>query len=175
VVAAEVARLLGAPLDAAVVRKLGVPTHPEFAMGAIARGVRVMDPTIVRDTGVSPEQFAFVEDMETVELDRRIGRFRADGSRIDIAGRVAIVVDDGVATGATATAACLALRARGPAAVVLAVPVAPATWRPEPGVVDRFIVGHAPRDFWAVGQFYRDFAQTTDEEVERLLTPDLPR
>ena len=89
-------------------------------------------------------------------------------------GRTAIVVDDGIATGSTATAACRSLKARGAARVVLAVPVAPAAWRPNPGVVDQYVCPHPIQDFWAVGQFYRDFTQTTDEEVTRALSADLP-
>lgn len=172
VVAGEVARALDAPLDVAVVRKLGAPSNQEFAVGAIADGVRVLSPGAVRTAGVTPEQLNFVEDMERVELRRRIRRFGEP--RIEVDGRVAIVVDDGVATGATAIAACKAVQARGAVRVILATPVAPAGWRPGNDVCDEYVCLSAEADFWAVGQFYDDFTQTEDEEVERLLAPDLP-
>jgi putative phosphoribosyl transferase len=168
VVAAEVARILGLPLDVAVVRKLGAPSQEEFAVGAIAEGVRVVHPDAVRAGGVTPEQLVFVEDLERAELDRRRRAFpRTSGS---LKGRIAIVVDDGVATGATAEAACLALRAESPDRVLLAVPVAPFAWRPDPGTADEYVCPHQIMDFWAVGQFYDDFTQTTDGEVARLLS-----
>ena len=172
VVAAEVARVLGLPLGAAVVRKLGTPGHEEFAVGAIAEGVRIVDPKAVRQGGVTPAQLASVEERERAELERRARAF--DPSPIDVAGKVVIVVDDGVATGSTAMAACRAQRSRGAAQIVLAVPVAPAGWEAEASVVDRFVCPHLVADFWAVGQFYDDFTQTKDEEVARLLARDLP-
>lgn len=167
VVAAEVARALGSPLDVAVVRKLGAPSNQEFAVGAIADGVRVVSPGAVQNAGVTPEQLNFVEDMERVELRRRIERFGQP--RLDVIGRTAIIVDDGVATGATAIAACQSLKARGAASVVLAAPVAPANWRPGQDVCDEYICLAPQPDFWAVGQFYDDFTQTEDAEVEHLL------
>lgn len=167
VVAAEVARALGLALDVAVVRKLGSPSHEEFAVGAIADGLRVVHPDAVRAGGITEEQLAAVEHLERIELDRRLRAFPR--SRGVIAGVTAIVVDDGVATGATAVAACRALRAEGPERVVLAVPVAPLAWRPGADAVDEFVCPHRVRDFWAVGQFYDDFTQTEDEEVARLL------
>lgn len=170
VVAAAVARSLGLPLAAAVVRKLGAPSHEEFAVGAIAGGVRVVNDAALRASRVTPEQLAFVEDMERVELRRRGALFHTDD---DVERITAIVVDDGIATGATATAACLSLRARGAETIVLAAPVAPADWRPERDVVDEYICPHPVRDFWAVGQFYDDFTQTSDAEVVELLTHDL--
>lgn len=171
VVAAAVARTLGLPLDAAVVRKLGAPSNEEFAIGAIAEGVRVVNPDAVQWGGVSPEQLAFVEDLERVELHRRIRRFAT--TSVPLAGRTAIIVDDGIATGATMTAACLAARAKGAASVVAAVPVAPREWRPDASI-DEFVCPHREQGFWAVGPYYADFTQTTDEEVEGLLSPDLP-
>ncbi|WP_221583309.1 phosphoribosyltransferase [Microbacterium sp. G2-8] len=165
VVAAEVARALDAPLDSAVVRKLGAPMNEEFAIGAIAEGVRVVDSAAARHVGAGPEQVAFVEDMERVELARRRSLFeRTSGS---LAGHTALVVDDGIATGATAMAACAAVRGRGPDRVVLAVPVAPAGWRPEG--VDAYACLFPASEFWAVGSFYDDFTQTTDDEVTGLL------
>ena len=167
VVAAEVARALHLPLGVAVVRKLGAPRQEEFAIGAIAEGVRVVNPDAIR--GVTPEELAVVEELERIELRRRTRLFAP--APIELAGRVAVIVDDGVATGATATAACRAIRAAAPAQIVLAVPVAPAQWRPDAKEVDDFVCPHPMRDFWAVGQFYEDFTQTTDEEVARLLRP----
>jgi putative phosphoribosyl transferase len=172
VVAAEVARALALPLAAAVVRKLGTPAREEYAIGAIAEGVTVMNPDAVRHGEVTAEQLALVEDRERVELARRLRLFAAFPP--SITGRTAIVVDDGVATGATAMAACRALRGQGAARIVLAAPVAPAAWTPDQAFVDEFVCPHPIKDFWAVGQFYADFSQTTDGEVTRLLSPDLP-
>ncbi|MET0830469.1 MAG: phosphoribosyltransferase family protein [Microbacterium sp.] len=172
VVAAEVARALDLPLAAAVVRKLGAPSHEEYAVGAIADGVKIVNEDAVREGGVTAEQLAFVEDHERVELERRMRLFA--GATPVISRRTAIVVDDGVATGATAIAACRALRAQGASHIILAVPVAPAHWRPGSEVADEYICPHRIQDFWAVGQFYIDFRQTTDGEVSRLLSRDLP-
>ncbi|QIG40740.1 hypothetical protein G5T42_15710 [Microbacterium sp. 4R-513] len=172
VVAAEVARLLGLPLGVAVVRKLGAPAHEEFAVGAIAEGVRIVDPHALRQGGVTAAQLASVEEHERAELERRTRAF--DPDPLDVRGLTVIVVDDGVATGSTAMAACRAQHARGASLIVLAVPVAPASWRPEASVVDAYVCPHPIADFWAVGQFYDDFRQTEDEEVARLLARDLP-
>ncbi|MFH8249790.1 phosphoribosyltransferase [Microbacterium sp. B2969] len=172
VVAAEVARALALPLGVAVVRKLGAPSREEFAVGAIADGVRVVDPAATRLHGVTPEELAAVEASERVELERR-NRLFAE-TPLEVEGRTAIIVDDGIATGATATAACRAQRGRGAARIVLAAPVAPLRWLPEDTVVDEFVCPHREREFWAVGQFYDDFTQTSDEEVARLLARDLP-
>ncbi|MFE7844810.1 phosphoribosyltransferase [Microbacterium sp. NPDC057407] len=171
VVAAAVASELGLELTAAVVRKLGSPVHEEYALGAIADGVRVVDDDAARRERVSPAQLAGVEQAERRELRRRSEAF--GGSTVEVAGRDVIVVDDGIATGATATAACRWLRLRHPSRIVLAVPVAPAAWRPQPEDADAYICPHPQRDFWAVGAFYTDFAQTTDAEVVELLSPDL--
>lgn len=172
VVAAEVSRALELPLAAAVVRKLGTPSREEYAVGAIAEDVTVVDDGAVRRAGVSAEDLALVEYRERAELERRLRLF--GGSPPLLAGRTAIVVDDGVATGATATAACRSVRGQGAARIILAVPVAPADWRPPAEEVDLYICPHPIRDFWAVGQFYTDFTQTEDGEVARLLSRERP-
>ncbi|MEI3848249.1 MULTISPECIES: phosphoribosyltransferase [unclassified Microbacterium] len=170
VVAAAVAQELGLPLDAVVVRKLGAAGHEEFAVGAIAEGVRIVTPGAVRWAGMSEGDVERVEEAEREELQRRTDAY---GSRpADLTGRTALVVDDGVATGASAVAACRAVRARGATRVVLAVPVAPHRWRPPADAVDEFVCPHREADFWAVGQYYDDFGQTTDAEVVALLAGD---
>jgi putative phosphoribosyl transferase len=171
VVAAEVARRPRSAVGGRGRRKLGAPSHEEYAVGAIAEGVKIVNPDAVRQGGVTAEQLAFVEDLERVELERRQRLFGA--STLAITGKTAIVVDDGVATGATAMAACEALRRQGASRIILAVPVAPARWQPGPSV-DEYICPHRIEDFWAVGQFYTDFRQTSDGEVSRLLSRDLP-
>ncbi|WP_330241969.1 phosphoribosyltransferase [Streptomyces sp. NBC_00525] len=170
-VAFRVAQELGAPLDVIVVRKLGVPRHPELGFGAIGEGgVRVISDDIVRRAGVSESEIASVERAEEAELLRRARAFRGDRPRIPLEGRTAVLVDDGIATGATALAACAVARAQGAAHVVLAVPVAPpsaaARLREE---ADELVCLSAPAGFSAVGEWYRDFGQTPDEEVVALL------
>lgn len=167
VVAAEVARALALPLAVVVVRKLGAPSHEEFAVGAIAEGVKVLNDAALDAGYATPEQLAVVEEHERSELGRRTALFAA--SVDEVARRTAIVIDDGIATGASATVACRSLRAQGVGRVVLAVPVAPADWRPPADAADEYVCLHPERDFWAVGQFYDDFAQTNDDEVVRLL------
>jgi putative phosphoribosyl transferase len=166
-VAAEVAAALGAPLDVIVVRKLGVPFQPELGMGAIGEdGARVVNDQIVRAAGVTDAQLAEVEARERVELERRSRTFRGDRPRIPLEGRTAVVVDDGLATGSTARAACQVARAHGAARVVLAVPVAPRDWVSRMGRdADELVCVDTPEPFHAIGQFYADFPQTTDEEV----------
>ncbi len=166
-VAAEVARALGAPLDVIVVRKLGVPSQPELAMGAIGEGgVRVVDDRMVVATGVTATALAAVEAAERRELARRADRFRGRRPAVELAGRTVVVVDDGMATGSTARAACEVARAHGAARVVLAVPVAPAGWQDEmAGVADEYVAVATPEPFGAVGRFYVDFRPTTDDEV----------
>jgi putative phosphoribosyl transferase len=166
-VALEVAQALDAPLDVIVVRKLGVPFQPELGMGAIGEdGVRIVNDDVVQMAGVSDREFAAVEDRERAELERRARRFRGDRSRTELDGRTAVIVDDGVATGSTARAACQVARARGAARVVLAVPVAPPGWTERMGAdADELIALETPEPFFAIGEFYADFSQTSDEEV----------
>ncbi len=166
-VAAEVAAALGAPLDVIVVRKLGTPGHEELGMGAIGEGaVRVLNDEIVRSVGASAEQLAAVETAERAELERRARRFRGDRPRLDLAGKTAVVVDDGIATGSTAIAALQVVRVLGASRVVLATPVAPhGIERRVAPFADELVVLDTPRWFSAVGQFYDDFDQTSDAEV----------
>lgn len=166
-VAAEVALALGAPLDVIVVRKLGVPSEPELAMGAVGEGgVRVLVPEIVSRAGVTDDELAGVERQERAELDRRAQRFRGERTRISLVGRSAVVVDDGIATGSTARAACQVARAQGAARVVLAVPVAPFDWALRlHDDADELIALAAPRLLRAIGGWYTDFSQSSDEEV----------
>jgi putative phosphoribosyl transferase len=167
-VAAEVARRLGAPLDAFVVRKLGVPGQPELAMGAIASGgVVVRNEAVIAGRRLTPEQVAAVVAAEEAELARREQAYRGDRPPVAVAGRLVIVVDDGFATGATARAAVRAVRARDPARLVLAVPVAPRD--ADAGDADQLVALARPWPFGAVGRHYRDFAATTDDEVRALL------
>jgi putative phosphoribosyl transferase len=166
-VAAEVAAALDAPLDVIVVRKLGVPSMPELAMGAIGEGdVRIVLPETVRRAGVTPEAFEDVERQERVELQRRAERFRGDRPRIPLSGRTVIVVDDGIATGSTARAACQVARAQGAARVMLAVPVAPAEWAHAlSDAADEFVALITPPQLQAIGMWYSDFSQSSDNEV----------
>ncbi len=170
-VAFEVAKALGAPLDVLVVRKLGVPFQPELAFGAIGEdGVRVLNDAVVREAQLDGDDMDTVERKERIELRRRAERFRRGRDRIPLTGRIALIVDDGIATGATAKAACQVARAHGATKVVLAVPIGP------DDIVARF-AGHAdevvcletPAFFFAVGQGYRHFTQTSDDEVIALL------
>ncbi|GAA2747698.1 phosphoribosyltransferase family protein [Kitasatospora cinereorecta] len=166
-VAAEVAKALGAPLDICVIRKLGVPFQPELGMGAIGEdGARVINEQIVRGAAVTPEQLAEVEVRERAELERRARSYRRGRPAADLRDRTVVVVDDGVATGSTALAACRIVRARGAARVVLAVPVAPQDWAQRLGRdVDQLVCPYTPSHFWAIGEFYTDFSQTADAEV----------
>jgi len=170
-VAAAVARALGAPLDVILVRKLGVPAQPELGLGAIGEsGARVINQEVVRYAHVSEAQIAQVEAKERAELQRRAQRFRGDAPHVPLAGRTAMIVDDGIATGSTARAACQVARALGAAAVVLAVPVAPPSAdRALRGDADEVICLEMPDRFLAIGEWYEDFAQTSDEEVVALL------
>ncbi|MCX5305985.1 MULTISPECIES: phosphoribosyltransferase family protein [Streptomyces] len=170
-VAFQVARALGAPLDVIVVRKLGVPHHRELGFGAIGEGgVRVISEDIVLGSRLGPQDIAAVEHAEEAELARQATRFRGERPRVPLDGRTVIVVDDGIATGATAAAACEVVRAQGAARVVLAVPVAPPDAVARLGAAaDEVVCLATPHAFRAVGEWYQDFSQTPDEEVVLLL------
>ena len=170
-VAFEVARALQAPLDVLVVRKLGVPFQPELGMGAIGEGgVRVINPEVVEAAGVTGAEIARVEAAEQDVLERRVERFRGNRARVPLAGRTVVVVDDGIATGSTARAACLVARAEGAARVVLAAPVAsPRTIEELRAEADEVVCLETPEWFVAIGEFYADFSQTPDAEVVSLL------
>src|ERR1700720_2752353 len=169
-VAYEVARALGAPLDVFVVRKLGVPGHEELAMGAVATGgVRVINDQIVRALRIPEELIAAVAAREQEELARRERLYRGDRPPPDIRGRTVILVDDGLATGATMHAAVQALRKQNPARIVVAVPTAsPDTCEEMKKKADDVICAVTPEPFHAVGRWYQDFSQTTDEEGAEL-------
>jgi len=166
-VAFEVAQALGAPLDVIVVRKLGVPFQPELAMGAVGEdGVRVINRQVVHAARVPEDELAAVLTREQAAVDARAARYRARWPRQPLDGRVAVVVDDGIATGSTARAACQIARAHGAARVMLAVPVAPRGWEATIGAdADELVCVGTPRGFMAIGQFYVNFAQVSDSEV----------
>lgn len=170
-VAAEVADHLGAGLDIIVVRKIGCPWQPELGIGAIAEGgVRVLNDALVEEVGIEPDELEAATAREREELERRVRRYRGERSSVPVDGRVAILVDDGLATGYTARAAIEAIRRGGARRVILAVPVAPeesvAAMR---DVADEVVVVDTPPWFFSIGEFYEDFAQTSDEEVVSLL------
>jgi putative phosphoribosyl transferase len=170
-VAAAVARALDAPLDVIVVRKLGVPYQPELAMGAIGEdGARVLNEQVLSVTGIREKDLAEVERRERIELERRARAYRGDRPPIDLAGKTAIVVDDGIATGSTVAAACQIARQRGAERVVVATPVAPpSSIRRLASVADDVIALLTPEDFFAIGEWYLDFSPTSDDEVRQLL------
>jgi putative phosphoribosyl transferase len=171
-VAFEVAKVLGAPLDVILVRKLGVPGQAELAMGAIGEhDARVVNQQVVDSARITNDQFAMVEARERRELERRAELLRGARAHVSLAGRTAIIVDDGIATGATARAACDVARAQGAARVVLAAPVAPpSTIRAMRQAADDVVVVDAPEPFFAIGEFYADFSATGDDTVLALLT-----
>jgi predicted phosphoribosyltransferase len=171
-VAYEVARALHAPLDVFLVRKLGVPGHRELAMGAIASGdVRVLNEDVVRWYRIPEEVIDEVAREEQAELERRESVYRAGRSPVEVSDRVVVLVDDGLATGSSMKAAVRAVRARTPSRIVVAVPVgAPETCRELATIADEVVCARTPADFSAVGQWYRDFSQTTDDEVRQLLS-----
>jgi len=175
-VAAEVARALHAPLDVFLVRKLGVPGHEELAMGAIATGgVRVLNDDVVRALEIPLAVIDAVAAREAQELARRERLYRDDRPAPDACGRTVILIDDGLATGATMRAAAAALRMQQPARIVIAVPVAaPSTCEEFRSEVDEIVCAATPEPFYAVGFWYQDFSPTTDEEVRELLRQTAP-
>lgn len=170
-VAFEVAKALQAPLDVLVVRKLGVPFQPELAFGAIGEdGVRVLNDSVVREAHLDGDDMDAVERKERIELRRRAERFRRGRDRISLTGRIAVIVDDGIATGATAKAACQVARTHAASRVVLAVPIGPDDIVARfAGYADEVVCLKTPAVFFAVGQGYRNFTQTSDDEVIALL------
>jgi putative phosphoribosyl transferase len=170
-VASEIAKCLHAPLDVLVVRKLGVPGWEELAMGAIASGgIRVLNESVLRNAGIPDEAIEEAVARELEELHRREMRFRGHTGAPEVAAKVVILVDDGMATGSTARAAAEALRQQNPQKIILAVPVASTDAAELLGpIVDEFKALLLPENFRAVGQWYDDFSQTTDAEVASLL------
>lgn len=170
-VAYEVARALHAPLDVFVVRKLGIPGHEELAMGAVATGgIRVINQQVVRALRIPDSVIEAVADWEERELERRERLYRGERPPPDVRGRTVILVDDGLATGSTMIAAVKALRQQQPARIVVAVPIASRdTCDLLRNEVDEVVCAVTPEPFYAVGLWYQDFSQTTDEEVRELL------
>lgn len=170
-VAFQVANELRAPLDVFVVRKLGVPSHEELAFGAIATGgIRVLDPQIVEEVGISDREIERIAATEKQELNRRERVYRGGRAALNLESKTVILVDDGIATGASTLAAITALRELKPARIVLAAPVAPAsTCKRLRREVDEVVCLDTPESFFAIGQFYEDFSQVSDEDVTSLL------
>ncbi len=175
-VAFEVARALAAPLDVFLVRKLGVPGHEELAMGAVASGgVLVLNDDVIARLGIAPEEIDAVAAKETAELARREQLYRSGRTSPEFSGRTVILVDDGLATGATMRAAITALRQSGPARIVVAVPTAaPDICEEFKKQADEIVCYMTPAPFLAVGRWYEDFGQTTDDEVCALLAQAQP-
>jgi predicted phosphoribosyltransferase len=177
-VAAEVARALDAPLDVFVVRKLGVPGHEELAMGALASGgVRVLNQDVVGMLGIGADTIDQITAAEQRELDRREGAYRGGRAPVDVAGKTVIVIDDGLATGATMRAAVEALRQRDAARIVVGVPVgAPESCQDLERAADDVVCAVMPQAFFGVGRWYQDFTQVTDEEVRTIIAqaPERP-
>jgi predicted phosphoribosyltransferase len=174
VVAAEIADALDAPLDLVLVRKIGVPSQPELAMGAVVDGSRphvIRNEDIVVATGISEDAFEQVCQAELSEIERRRKLYLADRPRADIKDRVVIIVDDGIATGATTRAALEAIRERNPSKLVLAVPVAPTSSLEElNGLADEIVSLQSHEPFYAIGLYYEDFRQVSDDEVIDILS-----
>ncbi len=173
-VAAPVARALGAPLDVVVPKKVGAPGNPELGLGAVAPGVRVLDQRLIEGLGVSEAYLEAEISREEAEVARRTDAYRAGRPPVDVSGRVAVIVDDGVATGGTALAAIAWAKAAGASRVVFAAPVAP----PEAvkrlaADCDTVVVLHSPRAFFAVGEWYERFGQVSDDEVKDALDVDI--
>jgi len=169
-VAFEIVQAIGAPLDLMIVRKLGTPGQQELAMGAIAAGVQLLNRDIVDGMGISDATIEAVAKRERKELERRQRAYRGDRPAPEFKSRCVILVDDGLATGATMRTAIKALRERAPARIVVAVPVAPpSTVELLRAEADEVVCLAAPEPFWAIGQWYREFPQVSDEEVKDLL------
>ena len=170
-VAFEVAQALASPLDVLVVRKLGVPFHPELAFGAIGEGdTQVLNAQLVQQLGLSKDTMAEVTRHERAELLRRVDLYRGDRAGLALIGRTVVIVDDGMATGATARVAVEVARARGAERIIVAVPVSPwETIAELRTLADEVISLNVPSQFESVGQWYEDFSQTTDDEVTSLL------
>ena len=171
VVAYEVAQAIGAPLDVYITRKIGAPYNPELAIGAVASdGRTVLDHDLVRQLGVPKDYVEEETERQRREIERRAREYRGDRPPLDLAGKTVVVVDDGVATGATTMATLRALQKQEPKELILAIPVGPPDTVKQLGEeADRVICLSTPRLFWAVGAFYAVFDQTQDEEVKRLL------
>ncbi len=167
----EISRVLGAPLDVFVSRKLGAPGQPEFGIGAVAAGgVRVLNEGVIRRLGIPKEYVERITAREVAEVERRLRYFRGGRPETTVGGRTAILVDDGLATGVTARAAVEALRRREPSRLVLAAPVCAAqTAEIFVPAVDELVCLQSPSDLGAIGLWYKDFEQTTDDEVVELL------
>lgn len=176
-VAYEVASALHAPLDIFIVRKLGLPGHEEVAIGAIASGgVRVLNEDIVRYLNIPTPLIEAVAGRELRELERRAGAYRGNRPPPDVKGRTVILIDDGLATGASMRAAIVGLRAHSPAHIVIAVPTAaPETCKAFKSEVDRIVCATTPEPFYGVSRWYENFSQTTDEEVKMLLEAATPQ
>lgn len=172
VVAAEVARSLGAPLDVYITRKIGAPGNEELAIGAVSSdGTTVLDEDLVRATGASDRYVAQETERQRAEIQRRLARYRGNRPAPTLSGKTVVLVDDGVATGATTLAALRSLRSQKPARLILAVPVGPPDTIQKLGhEADQVVCLATPEPFWAVGAFFADWSQTTDEEVVALLT-----
>jgi putative phosphoribosyl transferase len=170
-VGAVLARSLGAPLDVVVPRKVGAPGNPELGLGAVAEDVEVLDPKMIRVLRVDEEYLRREISAQQEEIRRRSAAYRGDRPPTDLTGKVAVVVDDGVATGGTAAAAIRWARSRGASRVILAVPVAPAqALRRLQAEADEVRAVATPEPFYAVGQWYEDFPQTSDARVVELLS-----
>jgi predicted phosphoribosyltransferase len=170
-VGAEVAHLLNLPLDVFVVRKLGCPGHEELALGALASGgMQVLNVELLAELNMTREQVAAIAKREAEEIKRREQAYRGSRPPLELRGQTVLVVDDGLATGATMTAAVLALRKLGAAKTVVAVPVgSPETCRKLRTLVGELVCAYEPEEFRAVGEYYDDFAQTSDDEVRAAL------
>ena len=171
VIGHEIAQELGAPLDVYITRKIGAPHNPELAIGAVASdGTLVIDHQLVRRLGATQDYVDAESDRQRREIERRLAEYRGEGPAPQLADKVVILADDGVATGATTLVTIQAIRSQQPAELILAVPVGPRdsieSLRQE---VDQLVCLHAPEVFWAVGAFYNVFDQTTDDEVKALL------